>query len=53
MERGAIWISKDLFNELNKERARIKLETGKEPTWDRFIKTLFDAYKKLKEMEVG
>jgi len=53
MKRGVIWISRKLWEELNKERGRIKAETGREPTWEQFLKTLYDAYKKQKEGDVN
>ena len=49
VERTAIWISKKLWEELNKERGKIKAKTGREPTWDEFLKKLLDVYKDVKE----
>ena len=52
-ERTAIWISKNLRDEMNKIRGKIKAETGKEPTWDEFLKKLLDVYKDVKEEVVA
>jgi len=54
MNRAAIWISKEFWQELNKERGKIKAKTGKEPTWEEFLRMLFDTYKKRKEgVDIG
>lgn len=50
MNRAIIWVSKELHTELNKEKAKIKVETGREPTWEEFVRSMYDAYKKLKEV---
>jgi len=49
MNRAAIWISKELFSELNKERGKIKAKTGREPTWDEFLKKMLEIYRDVKE----
>jgi len=48
-KKTAIWISKKFWEELNKERGKIKARTGREPTWEEFLKMLFDMYKDIKE----
>jgi len=52
-ERSAIWVSKEFRDELNKIRGKIMARTGRKPSWEKFLKALLDAYKKLEEGDVN
>jgi len=44
-----IWISRELFEKLSREKGKIRAETGREPTWDEFLRKMFEIYKELGE----